>query len=79
MRDVQWEYQATEVRKMRKLMKYTEVEFKKDWEVAVAMAQIMAVEGYAEHRQFLLDDAMMRILAYISNNPDARPWNGDAE
>jgi hypothetical protein len=67
-------HRAVEMSKMRQLMAYRFEDFKKDWEVCIAIAQIMSVQGESEHMQRLLNHYFTRIHCYLANNPEARPW-----
>ena len=62
------------LREMRKLMRYADAHFREDWETALSLAQLMATGQNERHLQPLLDGCMDRVLAYLGNNPDARPF-----
>lgn len=63
-----------EVKKMRKLMLYGAKDFRQDWELAQALAVLMAMGPNERHLRPLLDGCMNRVLAYLGNHPDARPF-----
>jgi hypothetical protein len=69
-------HRAVEIRHMRRLMLYGQEAFEEDWNVALALAIICAEKDVREPdpRHRMLDSCFQRILAYISNNPDARPF-----
>ncbi len=66
-------YRSVAVAHMKQAMRYGPENFKEDWNQAIAISQLMAV-SYSESLELLLDRAMMRIEAYLLNNPEARPW-----
>ena len=69
-------HSAVEICQMRKLMRYNQAAYEEDWDVALALAIICADKNLCEPdpRLRMLERCMSRILAYISNNPDARPF-----
>ena len=67
-------YRSVSVSHMRQFMRYGPKNYKEDWDSAVSLAQMMAVNGESEHLKLLLDRCFMRIEAYLENNPDAVPW-----
>ena len=71
-------HRAVEICKMRQLMRYGQEQFEEDWELAQALALLMAVPvnpetgmGSRDHFAPMLDSCFQRILAYTSNEPDA--------
>lgn len=62
--------QAVELSHMRRLMNYTAEDFARDWESAIALGQLLAVE-VTPARERLLDAAMMRVLAWGASHPNA--------
>ena len=60
-------YRSVELRRMRQAMSYQKEDFQRDWDAAIALAQLMAVEP-TEERERLLDSTMMRVQAYAANN-----------
>lgn len=67
-------YKAVEVSKMRQLMQYDQSDYESDWNVMIALA-VLQTDGEKDHLQRMMDSCWQRILAYLSNNPDARPWS----
>lgn len=67
-------YRATEISRMKRLMRYDGAAFKEDWETAVALAALMAIHGPLEGQEDQLESCFMRIHAYLTNFPEARPW-----
>lgn len=63
-----------EVSRMRKLMRYTEADYRTDWETAKALSLLMAVGSNERYLAPLLAGCMNRVLAYYFNNPDLRPF-----
>jgi hypothetical protein len=70
MRDIE----AVEIGRLRKLMRYGQADFEEDWNVALALAVLMATGRNAEKLEPMLNICMNRILAYLGNNPNARPF-----
>jgi hypothetical protein len=71
--DSQEHYRSVAVSQMKQYMRYGPENYKEDWNQAIAISQLMALNP-TESLELLLDRAMMRIEAYLQNNPDARPW-----
>ena len=69
-------HRAVEICHMRKLMRYDQAAYEDDWNTAIALAILCADKDVREPdpRLRMLDRCFQRILAYISNNPDARPF-----
>jgi hypothetical protein len=67
------ELHTAPILKARKLMKYGQAQFEKDWEEVCALAVLMA-EKETRWRRKLFEAAWVRIHAYLLNNPDARPF-----
>lgn len=69
-------HRAVEIRHTRRLMLYDQAAYEEDWNVALALAVLCADKDIREPdpRLRMLDRCFQRILAYISNNPDARPF-----
>ncbi len=68
-------YRSVAVAHMKQAMRYGPETFKEDWNQFLAIITIMAGEGESEHMNLLADRCMMRIEAYLMNNPEARPWD----
>ena len=66
-------YRSVAIAHMKQAMRYGPENYKEDWNQAIAISQLMAV-SYSESLELLLDRAMMRIEAYLLNNPDERPF-----
>jgi hypothetical protein len=66
-------YTAVEIVHTRRAMRYCQADFEQDWKLAVALAALLALEN-REFLEPMLDRVFINILAYISNNPDARPF-----
>lgn len=64
---------AVEMSQMRKLMRYGKKEFEEDWQVAVALAVLMALRDDARF-SLMLENCFNRMLAYRQNNPDVLPF-----
>ena len=71
--DVVEYHRAVDICHMRKLMRYDQAAYEDDWNTAIALAQLMAT-GSKPYFERTLERCMSRIFAYISNNPDARPF-----
>ena len=67
-------YRSVELSKMRQYMKYTAKDYAEDWETAIALAKMMAIQGRLRHLETLLDSCFMRISAFSANNPGSMPW-----
>ncbi len=67
-------YRAAEVRDMKHLMRYGRAEFEKDWELAVALALIMASPSTTADFSPMLDECFMRIHAYVAIHPNELPF-----
>jgi hypothetical protein len=52
---------------MRQAMSYQKEDFERDWNAALALSQLLAVEE-TDARLQLLESTMMRIQAYTANN-----------
>lgn len=65
-------YRSTEICRMRQHMAYREPDFRRDWRACIALARLLAVDP-TETRQRLLDATMMRVQAYLANNPETTP------
>ena len=76
--DVQAYHRAVEIRHMRRLMLYDQAAYEEDWNVALALAQLMAVGG-KEHFQRVLDDCFQRLIAYRCNNPYVLPFGKESK
>ena len=70
--DVREYHQIVEMSKMRKLMRYGQADFEEDWNLAIALTAYLA--NGQSHFQNMFDSCMMRVNAYVANNPDARPF-----
>lgn len=57
-------YRAREIRLMRQAMKYRYADYLEDWELAVAIAQMMAEKGEQEHLKRMLEGCFNRMYAY---------------
>lgn len=67
-------YRAAEVRKAKSLMRYDQASFEKDWELAVALAFLMARPDNRVDWTAMLEDCFTRIYAYMANNPEELPF-----
>jgi hypothetical protein len=67
-------YRASEVRSMKRLMRYGRPEYEKDWELAISLAVIMSLPETKADFGPMLDRCFMRIHAYIANHPDDLPF-----
>lgn len=67
-------YRAEKVRDAKRLMRYGQAEFEEDWNLAVALAILMARPNNNADFTNMLEDCWTRMHAYMANNPDARPW-----
>jgi hypothetical protein len=63
-------YRSTELCRIRQFMRYRLEDYWQDWELAIALAQLLSIEE-TEARHRLLEATFNRILAYQANNPDA--------
>ncbi len=68
-------HRAVEISKMRKLMKYDQAQFERDWSECLACAVLLA-SGAHHSLERIIESNFQRILAYMANNPDARPFSG---
>jgi hypothetical protein len=71
--DVADHYRSVELSHMRKLMKYGEAQYREDWDLCIALAQLLGL-GHSDRLEIMLDSCFKRIEAYHANNPDARPF-----
>jgi hypothetical protein len=62
--------QAVELSRMKKLMAYTETDFREDMETAIAIAQLLSINETRE-TLWLLEDYMSRVIAYSALHPYA--------
>jgi hypothetical protein len=72
--DVREYYSAKDILWMRRLMRYDQVQYMEDWNLACALAMLMSA-GNKEFFEPMLNSCMNRILAYWSNNPDSLPFS----
>jgi hypothetical protein len=72
--DVEEYRREVRIDRTRELMKYGSEQFKEDWSTAIALAQLMALHGPLGCQESQLESCMMRINAYVQNNPEDRPW-----
>jgi hypothetical protein len=72
----EWGIAWTEEHVTRKLMAYGPKQYREDWDSAVAVAQMMAVEGPKRHLERILDSCFVRIRAYHENT-DTLPFGGE--
>jgi RNase P protein component len=57
-------YRQRQVRMLRSAMRYTEADYQKDWDLAIALAQTMAAEGHKQHLEDMLETIFERLTAY---------------
>lgn len=59
-------YRQRQIALLKSAMQYGEAEYAKDWEMAIAIAQIMAVQGDSFHLEAMLSSIFERLEAYYS-------------
>lgn len=71
--DLQEYRRSVELSQMKRLMKYGEAQYREDWELSIALAQLLGMD-HTDRLEVMLDSCMKRIIAYKANNPKARPF-----
>lgn len=63
----------TKMSPMARMMRYSEADYRDDWNMVIALAQLMSYEE-TDARRRIFEAAWERIHAYQANNPSALPF-----
>jgi hypothetical protein len=66
-------HRAVEISHMRQLMKYGQAQYEEDWKLSLALSVLLAM-GSTERLEMMLERCFNRMIAYLENNPEARPF-----
>ena len=71
---VEYDKRHLDIRRISESMRYGPQQFKEDWDTAIAISQLMGVHEPYPDQEWMLESCMNRVLAYLQNNPEERPW-----
>ena len=66
-------YRAAEVKRTKQMMRYTQADFDKDWELCVSLAMLSARPENKTDWSAMMDDCFVRIHAYLALHPEVVP------